>query len=65
MAEAKKVKVVMTVIISGDRYEDGVPVPWPGFGETLETTQADADQLIGNSQAITPAAWAKLRKTRG
>ncbi len=60
-----KVKVVLIVPISGDRYSDGVPVEWPTVGETLECDKAEADSLVRNHQAVTPAAWAKLRKTRG
>ena len=58
-------KVVMIVTISGARYIDGLSQDWPPYGETLETSKAEADDLIANSQALTPANWAKYRKTRG
>ena len=58
-------KVVMIVPISGDRVIEGNVVPWPGFGETLETDEAEAADLIRNHQAMTPANWARYRKTRG
>lgn len=63
MAEAKQKtkKVVMIVRISGDYYQDGKAHRWPNFGEEVELPADEADALIRNSQAVTPAEFKKLQ----
>ena len=61
MADPRTTKVVMMVAISGTR--DGGD--WPGIGGEIVVPKAEADSLIQQKQAVTPAQWAKARQKRG
>lgn len=56
--KVKTKKVTMIVQISGTR--DGED--WPGFGEEITVPEDEADGLIANSLALTPADFAKVTK---